>query len=63
MFIRKSIWHRIRSEFSVQERVAIDAAVTGEYICPPGLSVDTTKLVPELAMRLRDAMTRVAPGA
>jgi hypothetical protein len=63
MFVRNSTWSRIRDEFTDGEKGELRAAIDGEMICPPGLQVDVDRLRPELAMKLRDAATAVAPGA
>lgn len=55
MFVRNATWNRIRSEFSEQEKSALNEAMTGEIICPPGMMLDLGKL--------QAAMARVAPGA
>jgi hypothetical protein len=63
MFVRNSIWARIRGDFTQPEKDLLTAAIDGEMLCPPGYHVDETRLAPDLFRKLRDAMDRVAPGA
>lgn len=63
MFVRNATWKRIREEFTEQEKAQLTGAIEGETICPPGYQVDETRMAPALAIKLSDAMARVAPGA
>jgi hypothetical protein len=63
MFVRNATWARIRDEFTEAEKAQLTGAIDGETICPPGYHVDETRMAPALALKLRDAMSAVAPGA
>jgi hypothetical protein len=62
MFIRNSTWYRIRADFTEAEKSELSESITGESICPPGLTVDL-RHNPELAGKVLQSMTRVSPGA
>jgi hypothetical protein len=49
-------WDRIRAQFSEDEKAKLNAAITGEVICPRGCSLDDEKLGPELAKKLKEAI-------
>ena len=57
MIIRLSEWDRISHHFSEQEKAALNLAVTGETICPRGLTLDTGKLPDQLAAKLAELRT------
>ncbi len=58
IFVRTEAWERIRGGFSEAEKVALRAAVTGESICPAGVTIDPLKVDDELLTKLRAAMKR-----
>ena len=55
MLIRDSDWKRIRAAFTEVEKQQLRAALTGETICPRGVTVDEEK-VPALAAKIRKAL-------
>lgn len=61
MFIRDTIWERIRGLFEEAEKVQLRTAVTGETICPRGFIIDEEQLAPELLARLKDAIRAWTP--
>lgn len=63
MFVRNATWARIRADFTEDEKAELREATEGEMICPPGLQVDVDCLRPELALKLRDAVSAFAPSA
>lgn len=59
MFIRDEIWNRIRGQFNEPEKEKLRAAITGQTICPPGCTVDESRIDDELRVKLKMAMRRV----
>ena len=53
MFIRESEWERIRDKFTESDKRQLRAAINGTVICPPGWSIDTSELKPEIKKKLR----------
>lgn len=56
MLLRMSTWEQIREQFSEAEKAALNAAITGETICPRACVVDADKLPGDLRERLQSAM-------
>lgn len=56
VFVSRSNWEQIRSQFTDEEKDALSAAVCGEVICPAGLVVQCDKLGNDLATKLVLAM-------
>jgi len=44
MLITNNHWERIRDKFSEEEKSQLRKSVTGEIICPAGITIDETKL-------------------
>jgi hypothetical protein len=63
MFIRDSVWGRIRDRFTEEEIAAINSVVEGRVICPAGGEVNIDRLEPALVNKLLDAMDEVTGGA
>ncbi len=53
MLIRMTDWERVREHFSQEEKDRLNAAYTGETICPHGITVDETRCRAEIA-KLQD---------
>jgi hypothetical protein len=49
-------WGLIRDKFSEEEKVALNNALTGSTVCPPGMVVDETMLTPELLAKVKEAV-------
>jgi len=66
MLLRMSDWNRIRLNFTEEEKSILNAAITGETICPRGCVIDEEK-AGEVAKRIRsmisDASYKNAYGA
>ena len=56
MLLRKTTWDRIRTQFSEDEKSSLNAAITGEIICPRGCTVDADKLSADLREKLLNAV-------
>lgn len=56
MLVRTSTWDRVRSQFTDAEKAALNAAFTGQVICPRGVTVDENQLSPELRDKLTKAI-------
>lgn len=55
MLLTMQKWDEIRDQFSQQEKDVLNAAVSGETICPRGCILDEEKLGPELTKKIADA--------
>ena len=51
-----SEWDAIRDQFDNEEKGALNAAISGEAICPRGIIIDVEKLHPELQIKLTNAL-------
>ena len=47
-FMTMRRWEQIRHLFSEEEKARLNAAITGEAICPRGIFIDLDNLPPEL---------------
>jgi hypothetical protein len=56
MLIRHETWDQIRDQFSEEEKMDLRECVTGECICPPGLIIEESDLLPERLEQLQRAM-------
>jgi hypothetical protein len=56
MLLRLSTWHLIREQFTEEEKASLNAAITGEVICPRGCRVDDEKLPDGLRSKLLAAV-------
>lgn len=56
MLLRMTTWERIRMQFSEDEKSLLNAAITGEIICPRGCTVDADKLPSDLREKLLEAV-------
>lgn len=53
MLIRMNRWEQVRQHFSEDEKRALNAAKTGEVICPRGIMIDEEALRPALRQKVR----------
>lgn len=60
MLLRTTTREKIRMQFTEEEKAALNAAITGEAICPRGCTVDVDKLPGELRGKLTAAVREVA---
>jgi len=44
IFVPMETWKRIRVQFTEEEKDALNAAISGQTICPPGVMVEGLKL-------------------
>ena len=64
MLIRLREWAAVRGQFSESEKAALTLAVTGETICPAGVTINQAKLSADLVAKLdRLLPSRRAKGA
>ena len=56
MLIRMVIWKKIRTQFTGGEKDKLNAAITGQAICPRGIIIDETTLPEALRNKLLAAM-------
>ena len=56
MLLKMADWHRIREQFTDAEKDAINAAITGEVICPRGCTLSESLLTPALADKIKTAV-------
>ena len=52
-------WDAMREMFDDHEKDALNAAITGEAICPRGIIIDVTKLNPELQAKFTNALEQL----
>lgn len=52
MLLKLSDWNIVRNNFLDEEKAELNAAITGNTICPEGVTLDETK-APEVCRRLR----------
>jgi hypothetical protein len=55
ILLRMSTWDVIRGQFNDSEKAALNAAISGETICPRGCTLGEEKLGPELSEKLKAA--------
>ena len=55
MIVRHERWLKIRDQFTEEEKVQLRAVVTGESICPPGVTIDGDKLPLALLRKISEA--------
>lgn len=56
MLITSTKWDEIRSHFTPGEKALLNAAMTGEVICPRGMTLDEAMLPVELRGKLVGAV-------
>lgn len=56
MFLQMAQWEKIRHHFSEEEKATLNAAISGQVICPAGCTLDEVKLGEELTGKLKSAM-------
>lgn len=52
-------WEAIREAFSQEEKERLNAAISGETICPRGIVMDLSKLDPQLQAKFTNAIETV----
>lgn len=52
MLVRMNEWEKIRTDFNADEKTSLNAAITGEVICPRGITIDLMKLSNALKAKL-----------
>jgi hypothetical protein len=52
MIIRHTIWNEIRDQFTEKEKAALNGAITGQAICPPGILIDEDRLERPLRVKI-----------
>ena len=60
MLLRMDDWNKIRLWFNKAEKARLNAAITGETICPRGCVLDEERLGPELAEKVKAELARAA---
>lgn len=55
MLLQMSDWDRIRLNFTQEEKDQLNAAITGETICPRGCIIDETK-ARQVCMRVSELL-------
>lgn len=58
MFLQMTRWEEIRDQFSKEEKTCLNAAITGEVLCPKGCIVDNAQLGEKLELKLRSAIEK-----
>ena len=61
MLLHMNAWQLIRGQFSEEEKDSLNAAVTGETICPRACVLDENRLSDELRHKLHLAMKEPRP--
>lgn len=56
MLITSTMWDEIRSHFTPEEKALLNAAMTGEVICPRGVVLDEAMLPEALRGKLVGAV-------
>jgi hypothetical protein len=54
-FVSMTTWAKVRGDYSQAEKDKLNAAITGEALCPRGVFLDTEKLGAELTAKIRAA--------
>jgi len=56
MLLRDSVWDKIRDQFTEVEKEQLRRAVTGEVICPRGITIESAQTPAALWKKLVEAM-------
>ena len=56
MYITIKRWQEIREGFTEEEKTALNSAVVGQILCPPGAVLEEEKLPAELLAKLEAAL-------
>jgi hypothetical protein len=57
MLIRDTIWDKIRSQFSEEEKAQLRTVFQAHCICPKGVIIDDDRLDPPLQAKIRLAVS------